>query len=167
MKKMKIAIASFLTLMSLQGFSSDNSSVLSGKTVMRFEKQADQLVYRLVYLSKAQGWVKVSIYDATGNLLLTDHIQNQNGFARPYNFRELPVGEYTIEVADGSEKITQHVFHGVSSVSQVAAEQRRKGEYGDQQQNNRFELMKAFHVVSMLRESYVQRIGTFAMGRGA
>jgi hypothetical protein len=118
MKKAKIVIASLLTLISLQGFSSDKNNTVSSRVDLRLVKHEDQLVYRLMYQSAIQGLVKVSIYDASGALMLTERIQNQTGFIRPYNFSALPVGEYTIEVSDGSEKTTRQIFHGISSLNE-------------------------------------------------
>ena len=55
-------------------------------------------VFKLMYLSDNKEWVQVNIYNTSGKKILSDKIRNKRGFLRPYNFKSLPEGMYTIEV---------------------------------------------------------------------
>jgi hypothetical protein len=56
--------------------------------------------FKLYYKGSQQGDVKVSIRDAGDHILFTETIRKSDGFVRPYNFSNLPEGEYTIQIAD-------------------------------------------------------------------
>ena len=64
---------------------------------------------RVFYKSLEARNVTVSIYNDKDELVFTDKIRHSDGFTRPYNFRDLPEGEYTIAVADESGKAIQKV----------------------------------------------------------
>ncbi len=68
-------------------------------------------VYSLIYKASEAGKVKVSIYNSQGNVIYSEIHHQVNGFARPYNFKELPYGKYTIQTVDGkgsSECLVNH-----------------------------------------------------------
>jgi len=75
---------------------------------------AQSAVYKLNYSSEAVGTVKVSIYDAQGDLMYTDLIRSVKAFQKMYDFSGLESGNYKIEVAGAEGKIEQTI--------QVAAE---------------------------------------------
>ena len=56
--------------------------------------------FRLYYKGSQQADVKVSIRDAGDHVLFTETIKRSDGFVRPYNFSNLPEGEYTIQITD-------------------------------------------------------------------
>ena len=123
MKQLKMTFASLLMVLSLPGFANDceDGNPVGAKAQMSIEKSGEDAVYRLVYQSNNQEVVSVSIYNERGHLLLTDRIRNVSGFARPYNFRELPGGEYTIQITDASGTTTKTVQHGGESLRQETA----------------------------------------------
>ena len=82
------------------------------KATTSVEPAAGQSVYRLVYQSGAAGTVKVLIYNERRELLFEDRIQNTNGFARPYNFVNLPSGKYSLEIIDANGKETKEITVG-------------------------------------------------------
>lgn len=116
MKQLKMTLASLLMVWSLQGFANDcrDDNATGAKVEMSIESGEDA-VYRLVYQSASEGIVNVSIYNERGTLLLTDRIRNVTRFSRPYNFRELPSGVYTIQITDASGTTTKTVQHGEAS----------------------------------------------------
>lgn len=68
-------------------------------------------VYNLIYKAREAGKVKVSIYNSQGNMIYSEMLHQANGFARPYNFKDLPYGKYTIQTVDGkgsSERLVNY-----------------------------------------------------------
>lgn len=66
---------------------------------------------KLVYLDEEQGQVKVSLKNASGEIIHKTTINNKAGFAQPYDMEQLPGGDYTFDVTipDGttlSETVT-------------------------------------------------------------
>lgn len=75
-----------------------NSAVLkSGSTVKVFYK-GDDLTD-----------VKVTILDENDQLVFTEKIKKTNGFTRPYNFSNLPSGNYKIQLVDDSGIQVEHI----------------------------------------------------------
>ncbi len=113
-------IAALLTVSTLNGFAAGKEKAANVNTqstiVLNIERESNKVVYRLVYQSKVEGLVKVSIYNEQGDLLLNDRIVNTSGFARPYNFNALPLGKYTLQIEDASGKVTKSIYHGKESV---------------------------------------------------
>lgn len=56
--------------------------------------------FKLYYKGPQQANVKVSIRNANNKIVFTETIKNVEGFVRPYNFSNLPEGEYSIHVSD-------------------------------------------------------------------
>jgi len=85
-------------------------------------------VFKIAYTNAETGTVKVSIYDAANQLMFVEVLNNVASFVRPYNFSELPEGEYTIVVSDKNgkqaEKInyTSNKINSVISVSEIINE---------------------------------------------
>lgn len=81
-----------------------NSAVLkSGSTVKVFYK-GDELTD-----------VKVTILDENDQLVFSEKIKKTNGFTRPYNFANLPSGNYKIQLVDGSGIQVEHVSYARKS----------------------------------------------------
>jgi hypothetical protein len=70
-------------------------------------------VYQLVY--RGTGAVKVTITNAAGEIVLTDQINAEGGFLRPYNFSLQPAGAYTVTVLDGNGKASLPLVHGAAA----------------------------------------------------
>jgi hypothetical protein len=118
--------AALLTVLTLNGFakSKDHPTSVAKPSVtgLHVERAANKVVYRLVYQSKVEGMVLISIYNEQGELLLTDKVLNQTGFARPYNFQSLPAGHYTLQLVDAQGTMTKHIYHGELSVIESTLE---------------------------------------------
>jgi hypothetical protein len=56
--------------------------------------------FKLYYKGSQQADVKVSILDAGNHLVFSETIKDVEGFVRPYNFENLPEGDYTIKISD-------------------------------------------------------------------
>lgn len=57
---------------------------------------------KLFYRGEQSGKVKVTIYNEQGDIVFTETMQDMEQFMRPYNFKALAYGEYTIELSDES-----------------------------------------------------------------
>jgi hypothetical protein len=87
-------------------------------------------VYKVVYKSENVGKVKLSLYNASAQLIFSESLNSKTGFIRPLNFDGLTSGEYTIEIEDATGKQTEKVsFAPVKSsvkfvhVSKLASEE--------------------------------------------
>lgn len=83
---------------------------------------ASEQVFKLMYLSEEKGLVKVNFYDAEGKKIFTDKIYNKYGFLRPYSFKALPEGTYTIELIDPKGTVSREVSHITSATSKLDVE---------------------------------------------
>ena len=68
-------------------------------------------VYNLIYKASEAGNVRVSIYNSRGNVIFFETLHQANGFARPYNFKGLPYGKYTIQTVDRKGRNERLVNH--------------------------------------------------------
>ena len=82
-------------------------SMAGGESQMAVVRHGD--VFKVIYKSPYLSCVKVSISDEHGTQIFAEELICNQGFIRPYNFSELPKGDYTIQLADGSEKILEKI----------------------------------------------------------
>jgi len=66
-------------------------------------------IFKVIYQSPYLSCVKVSISDENGQEVFKEELICNQGFIRPYNFAELPKGDYTIQLSNGSEKKMEKV----------------------------------------------------------
>ena len=64
---------------------------------------------KLLYKGDKQSDVKVSIFNDANQMVFTEKIKNTNGFSRPYNFSELPEGNYSIRLVDNAGMMVERV----------------------------------------------------------
>ena len=67
-------------------------------------------VYNVYYKSTEAGSVKVTILNDKNKVVFSEVI-HASGFKRPYNFRELPEGEYTVVIAGKNGEQVQKISH--------------------------------------------------------
>ena len=60
-------------------------------------------VFKIYYSKPATSRVKVAIFNQEGKRVFQEVIKAKEGFARPYNMKELPSGTYTFEISDNEE----------------------------------------------------------------
>jgi len=60
--------------------------------------------------------VKIKIFDEAGHLLMTDHVRNENGFSKPYNFADAGLGKYTFEITDHKGKVYKEFNYTVRNI---------------------------------------------------
>lgn len=65
--------------------------------------------FTVSYVRAEESSVKVSIYNDDNKKVFSETIHKISSFTRPYNFADLPLGKYTIEITDGNSTITETV----------------------------------------------------------
>ena len=73
--------------------------------------------FKIAYTNAEAGTVKVSIYDAANQLLFVEVLNNVASFVRPYNFSEMPEGEYTIVVNDKNGKHAEKINYASNKIN--------------------------------------------------
>lgn len=76
-------------------------------------------VFKVVYKSASPNRVEVTIMNNRNEVVFTESFSKTNGFARPYNFNNLPEGEYTIEVRDNFGKKIEKVNYSLGTVKSI------------------------------------------------
>ncbi|HEX6224264.1 MAG TPA: hypothetical protein VFZ52_07635 [Chryseolinea sp.] len=69
--------------------------------------------FRLLYKGIKQSDVKVLILNDENRIVFSEKIKSTDGFARPYNFSNLPEGHYSIQVKDGISTRTETVNYHI------------------------------------------------------
>jgi hypothetical protein len=69
--------------------------------------------FRLLYKGMKQSDVKILILNDENQIVFSEKIKSTDGFARPYNFSNLPEGHYSIQVRDGASTRTETVNHQI------------------------------------------------------
>jgi hypothetical protein len=78
-------------------------------------------VFKVIYKGESVGRVKLSLFNASNEVVFTESLSNVEGFIRPLNFKGLAYGEYTLEIADATGKRTEKISYTSSkSVIRVA-----------------------------------------------
>ncbi len=67
-------------------------------------------IVRVIYAGNNPSTVVVSIFDADGNKVFAESLKGRR-FLRPYNFSELPKGDYVLTVADESKEHAKKISH--------------------------------------------------------
>lgn len=73
-------------------------------------------IFKVVYKSTATTRVQVSIRNDKNEVVFSETFNKIRRFARPYNFKNLPEGEYTIEVKDRTGKKVEKVIYKLGTV---------------------------------------------------
>ena len=76
-------------------------------------------IFKVVYKSNAVGRVQVSIRNNKNEVVFSESFNKMRRFTRPYNFKNLPEGEYTIEVKDNRGKKVEKVNYRLGVVNSL------------------------------------------------
>ncbi len=76
-------------------------------------------IFKVVYKSAAATRVQVSIRNSKDEVVFSESFSKMNRFTRPYNFQNLPEGEYTIEVKDHTGKKVEKVNYSLGVVNSL------------------------------------------------
>ena len=99
---------SLLAILLIGGISFANA-VDNPSTTMAVLKNGS--TFRLLYKGLEQSDVKVLILNGENQIVFSEKIKNTAGFARPYNFSNLPEGHYSIQIKDNAGVRTETVSH--------------------------------------------------------
>jgi len=77
-------------------------------------------IFKLYYKAAEQMDVKVSINDAAGQTVFTEVFRRAAGFVRPYNFTNLPEGDYTMVIADQNGKQIESITYKRDKIEKLA-----------------------------------------------
>ncbi|MTI23247.1 hypothetical protein E1176_19620 [Fulvivirga sp. RKSG066] len=104
MKTTTLAVALLLVVATAYATEKDKSNSKSTKKTVAVINNSPEK-FKLVYLQKEEGVVKISLKNEYGQTVHNSTVKNKEGFAQPYDLKELPAGEYTFEVTspDGTE----------------------------------------------------------------
>jgi hypothetical protein len=76
-------------------------------------------LYKVYYAAYMQGNVKVSIMDQSGKIVFNERVRKTDGFIRPYNFKNMQAGTYTIEVDNGENKYTKEINYNGGRIEKL------------------------------------------------
>ncbi len=68
-------------------------------------------LFKLYYTDYRVADVKVTILNSSGNAVFTEKFKKTNGFIRPYNFKGLAEGDYTIAIENADGRRTEKVHY--------------------------------------------------------
>jgi hypothetical protein len=87
-------------------------------------------VFKVVYRGESAGKVKLNIYDANANVILTETFKGTDGFIVPLNFAGLQFGEYTVELIDqAGKKVEKVVFQASKNEKAVHISKVSEGKF--------------------------------------
>jgi len=76
-----------------------NAGALAQKKSIRLDPVTKDL-YSLTYLNEGNCHIKVEVIDEDGIILLSEQIDQNKSFTKPYSFQNLSLGEYSFKVTD-------------------------------------------------------------------
>ncbi|MFZ6014202.1 MAG: T9SS type A sorting domain-containing protein [Bacteroidota bacterium] len=106
MKIKSLLIAALVTITSIASFAGKDEPRKTGLAVVPVKGSES---FKVIYRGETAGKVKLNIYNATGQTILSETINGVEGFICPVNFRGLASGEYTIELVDASGKKSEKI----------------------------------------------------------
>jgi hypothetical protein len=105
--------ALILSVSSTIAFANPNESSM---TVVAGENSS---IFKVIYKSAAVTYVQVFIRNNKNEVVFSESFNKMSRFTRPYNFQNLPEGEYTIEVKDRTGKKIEKVNYSLGVVSSL------------------------------------------------
>lgn len=118
MKKISLILLSVL-VSSLAFATGSDKPKPSGSTVTVINSVGSSL-FKLRYAAeKVQTHVKVTLIDENGKSIYAETINKTHGFIRPYNFKELPYGHYTMQVEDETGKVIENIDFNSTGTNKV------------------------------------------------
>ena len=96
--------------------------------------------YKMFYVSQQDGKVKVRLYNEEGVRIFAKKIDSKDGFALPYNFRNLEAGKYTFEVINSDGSVLRQVVDHQQIVEEIEL-QSLEANVQRIENSNRFQLL--------------------------
>jgi hypothetical protein len=87
-------------------------------------------LFRLFYKTSRPNDVKISVYDERSRVVFTETVKKTDGFVRPYNFENLPLGRYIVEIQDAEGEHVQKITYGSPKIEKdITIARIEKGKY--------------------------------------
>lgn len=115
MKNIKITAIAVMVLATLGLEAADPGSKELRVQVLA---KADQ-TFKVIYQAEEKSEVKVNIYDGKSHKIFSEVIPQTDGFSKPYNFKNLPQGNYTFEVISQGIKSREVVTNQIEAPKQT------------------------------------------------
>ena len=116
MKKIYSLLASVLLCTLVSAHGTKGSAAASSVAVTNATGSS---LVKLYYKSDELRTVKVSIKNQRNEVVFNETIRKVDYFIRPYNFKELPEGEYTVTVEDGASKSVEKINYRSEKVEKL------------------------------------------------
>jgi uncharacterized cupredoxin-like copper-binding protein len=115
MKKIMVLVVSvlFSTLVFANGTTDKAAS--STVAVMNYGSNS----FKVFYKAQKSGNVTVSIRNEKGEIVYSEKLLKIDGFIRPYNFENLPAGQYSIQIENQEGKQVEKVNFGAGKVEKI------------------------------------------------
>lgn len=108
MKKISLMFAS--VLISSLAFAKDSDKPKPSSSSVVVTNSKGSTLFKLRYTSeKVQKYVRLTLLDERGNSIYTETINKTEAFIRPYNFKGLPDGQYSIQVEDENGRTLEKI----------------------------------------------------------
>ena len=115
----KIALLLVGVLVGTTTYAGVGAKAPKGASDMIVLKQNDYS-FKLIYKSEEKADVKVQILNSKNAVVFAEVIRNSDGFARPYDFGNLAIGDYTIRVDNGRNGFSKTVHNGSGLIEKAA-----------------------------------------------
>ncbi|HPM30417.1 MAG TPA: hypothetical protein PLJ60_08765 [Chryseolinea sp.] len=116
---MKKTLSIFIVLIAI-------SSVVNARRLDKPEETSSMAIMKsgslvkLFYTGVKECNVKVTIFNAENKIMFKEELRQVDRFMRPYNFGELPEGDYTIELVDHTGKKIEKVSYREGKIERLA-----------------------------------------------
>jgi hypothetical protein len=113
----KIMVVAVSVLMSTFAFAkgADEPTPASSVAVM----SSGSNLFKVFYKSGKSNNVSLSIRNENNEIVFSEKLKKTDGFMRPYNFQNLPEGQYTIEVQDENGIQTEKINYGIVKIEKT------------------------------------------------
>jgi hypothetical protein len=76
-------------------------------------------LFKLYYSAYMEDDVRVTISNQSGKIFFKEMVKKTDGFIRPYNFKRLAAGEYTIQVETAEGKHIEKVYYNGGKIEKL------------------------------------------------
>ncbi|BDC97828.1 T9SS type A sorting domain-containing protein [Persicobacter psychrovividus] len=108
MKKIFSVMIAMMMSAAVFAGANDNEAA-KGKSMFRVIANNNAELYKVIYIANKTSKVKISIYDEDGAMVVSTVVKGVEDFMKPFRFKRMPAGTYTVVVRDGFS-VTRKTF---------------------------------------------------------
>jgi hypothetical protein len=97
----------------------DNGDGVSKPSTFAVWSSSECRTVHVLYKTEQRGSVKISIMNDKNDVVFSEILKKRVGFIRPYNFNELPDGEYTIRIDDNAGSKSEKIKVGLTEPAKM------------------------------------------------